>query len=64
VAVVEGGERVVSVADSIDQRGSRGGSVVVQQQLLVAPSRVSMERANRDSILPALRRMQRLGMAT
>ena len=64
LAMVEGGERVVSVADSIDQRGSRGGSVVVQQQLLVAPSRVSMERANRDSILPAMRRMQRLGMAT
>lgn len=64
LAVVEGGERVTSVADRVDGRGTGSSTVVINNNLLATPSRVQMERTNRDVIAPSMRRLQRLGFAT
>jgi hypothetical protein len=64
LAMVEGGERVTSVADRVDGRGSGNATVVINNNLLAAPSRVQMERVNRDTVMPSMRRLQRLGFAT
>lgn len=64
LAVVEGGERVTSVADRVDGRGGSGGSIVINNNSLITPSRVQMERTNRDAIIPSMRRLQRLGFGT
>ena len=63
LAVVEGGERVTSVADRVDGRGAGSSTVVINNNLLATPSRVQMERTNRDVIAPSMRRLQRLGYA-
>jgi hypothetical protein len=65
MALVEGGERIVSVADRVDGRGSGShGSITVNNNALVIPTRAQMDRVNRDAIMPSLRRMQRLGYGT
>ena len=64
LAVVEGGERVTSVADRVDGRGMGGGGIVINNNSLITPSRVQMERVNRDAIIPSMRRLQRLGFGT
>lgn len=64
MAIVEGGERVTSVADRVDGRGSGNATVVINNNLFAAPSRVQMERVNRDAVMPSMRRLQRLGFAT
>jgi hypothetical protein len=62
LAVLQGGERVTSVADTVDNRGG-GGGITINNNLLVAPSRVQVERVNRDVLMPSARRLQRLGFA-
>jgi len=62
MALVQSGERVSSVADTVDGRGG-GGGITINNNLLVAPSRVQIERVNRDVLLPSARRLQRLGFA-
>jgi hypothetical protein len=64
LAMIEGGERVTSVADRVDGRGSGNATVVINNNLLAAPSRVQMERVNRDTVMPSMRRLQRLGFAS
>lgn len=62
MAIVQSGERVSSVADTVDGRGG-GGNITINNNLLVAPSRVQVERTNRDVLMPSMRRLQRLGFA-
>lgn len=63
MALLQSGERVSSVADTADGRGGAGGGITINNNLLVAPSRVQVERVNRDVLLPSARRLQRLGFA-
>jgi hypothetical protein len=62
MALLQSGERVSSVADTVDGRGG-GGGITINNNLLVAPSRVQVERVNRDVLMPSARRLQRLGFA-
>jgi hypothetical protein len=63
LAVVQAGERVTSVADNVDGRGRGAGGITINNNMLLAPSRVQVERVNRDVLMPSARRLQRLGFA-